>query len=142
MKVGNKYLVALAMVALLALLAVFGPSNFGAPAEATHGGMDTMSIGMDTSGNSAATLGALQQCARINRNGVMDADEDVTDGVIIDITAGNIPAYDTQGPPSASDDPGGIVGYQYTLNYPPTLFTVNSQESTTPAVNKLAANPG
>src|SRR4029450_3392939 len=92
MKVGNKYLVALAMVALLALLAVFGPSNFGAPAEATHGGMDTMSIDMDTSGNSAASLGALQQCARINRNGVMDADEDVTDGVIIDITAGDIPA--------------------------------------------------
>ena len=136
----SKRLRAGGLLAVLTFVLVLGSKSFSEPAEATHGGMDTMSIDMDTSGNSAASVGALQQCARINRNGFMDADEDVTDGVIIDVTAENVPAYDNHGTGNTSDDTGGIVGYQYTFNYPPAQFTINNQEATTPAVNILAAS--
>lgn len=35
---------------------------------------------------------------------------------------------------------GGITGYQYTLNYASSQFTVQAQEAKTPAVNIMAAN--
>lgn len=124
----------------LSLLAVFGATRFDQPALATHGGMDTMAIDMDSAGNSSSAIGSIQQCARINKNGSLDADEDVIDGVIIDVTAQNIPTYNNNGTADPSDDAGGIIGYQYTLNYPSSQFTVDAQQAKTSAVNILAAN--
>ena len=135
---------ALALIgAALGLAATLGPTGSNVPVQASHGGMDVMSIDMNTSGNTSGTVGTLQQCARINRNGFQDADEDVVDGLIFDVTAQNIPAYSNSGTPgSPGDDSGGIIGYQYELNYPPAQFTVGGLESNTSAVNILASAAG
>jgi len=52
-----------------------GPSG---PQPASHhpGGMDAMSIDMNVSGNTNSVLGAIQTCARINENNLVDADEE------------------------------------------------------------------
>jgi hypothetical protein len=46
--------------------------------EASHhpGGMDVMSIDMNISGNTNTALGPLENCARINENNLLDADEE------------------------------------------------------------------
>jgi len=138
-----KGLAAALLIAAVALLTVFGSDSFGGRVEASPGGMAVMSIDMDPTGNTSTSVGTLEQCARINKNGVKDADEDVVDGLIIDVTASGIPAFNDNGTPSnTADDSGGIVGYQYTLNYPPAQFTVGGQEASTPSVNILAANAG
>ena len=52
-----------------------GPAS---PQPATHhpGGMDAMSIDMNVAGNTNTVLGAIQTCARINENNLVDADEE------------------------------------------------------------------
>ena len=52
-----------------------GPSS---PQPASHhpGGMDAMSIDMNVAGNTNSVLGAIQTCARINENNLVDADEE------------------------------------------------------------------
>src|SRR6266508_1339277 len=130
-----------AFAAALSILVVFGPSSFGAATQASQGGMDAMSIDMDWTGNSSSAVGTIQQCARLQKDGILNFDEDgVADQMIIDVTAKGIAAYSDNGTPAdPSDDSGGITGYQYTLNYPSKL-TVAAQEATNSAVNVLAAN--
>lgn len=130
--------------ALVALLVTGAPRE--APAFASHaGGMDAMSIDMDPSAapaNTATTLGTREACARIDENNVLDADEDVVDGLGIDVTAGGVPPYDNNGTPGDSlDDSGGIIGYQFVLNYSSANLTVSSEVVDNPAINMMAANP-
>lgn len=70
--------------------------------------MEAMSIDMNPSAspaNTATSLGSRETSARINENNILDADEDVVDGITIDVTATNIPGSHP------------MEGYQYTLNY-------------------------
>src|SRR5438094_1689479 len=129
---------------ILGSLAFVGSSSLMRPADASNGGMDVMSIDTNASGNSADTVGTVDQCAQIQKDGVQNYDEDFIDGVIIDVTAQGISAYNDNGTPSdPSDDTGGLVGYQYTLTYP-SKFTVAyadaASASKDPTVNILAAN--
>ena len=98
---GNR--VALALVALLLLVGHVDS------ARANHlGGMEAMSIDMNPSAspsNTATSLGSRETSARINENNILDGDEDVVDGITIDVTATNIPVSHP------------MEGYQYTLNY-------------------------
>ena len=79
------------------------------PTRASHaGGMDAMTIDMDpsaTPANTATSIGSIQSCARINENGMMDADEDGIDTLTVDVLADNIP----------SDAPMNV--YMYHLGY-------------------------
>lgn len=135
----NRRFAALAVAAVGSLLVVLGATDLERT-EATHGGMDTMSIDMNPAGNSSGAVGTLDTCARINKNNTQDADEDFIDGLFVDITGEGIPAYNNNGTPSdASDDRGGLTGYQYALNYASQL-TVSSQETSSATVNILAAN--
>ena len=47
-----------------------------------------------TPGNTATSVGTIETCRRINKNGVLDADEDVVDGLYVDVVLANpgIPA--------------------------------------------------
>ncbi len=65
------------------------------PALASHaGGADNWLIDMDPTGNTATSIGSVETCARINRNGFQDADEDGVDSVQLDVVVGpaGIPA--------------------------------------------------
>ncbi len=102
-------------------------------AQANHaGGMEAMSIDMNPAAsppNTATSLGSRENSARINENDIRDADEDVVDGIIIDITATDIP---TSNP---------MDGYQYTLNYgtpPADKLCVIAHDSN----GLLRSNPG
>jgi hypothetical protein len=121
------------ILAILATVLVGASSN---DAIASHaGGMDAMSIDMDPGAapaNTATSVGSIEQCARINENGIVDADEDAEDALEVDITAEGIPAYDDHGtnpPDDFTDDRGGIIGYQYTLSYSQADLTVESHDA-------------
>jgi hypothetical protein len=83
--------------------------------------MDQMAIDLESSqfpANTPSSLGTRQVCTRINENNLIDADEDIVDGMIIDITAMGIPPFDDGGTPGdPTDDSGGITGFSYTLDY-------------------------
>src|SRR5205809_7251614 len=101
----KRYWSASALALILGSLAVVGSSSLMRPADASNGGMNVMSIDMNASGNSADTVGTVDQCAQINTG----------QSLIIDVVAQGIPAYNNNGTPSdPTDDTGGIVGYQYT----------------------------
>ena len=64
------------------------------------GGMDAMSIDMDsgnTPANTANTIGTREDCRRINENNSLDADETAVDSIDIDVTAGGVPPYSDGG---------------------------------------------
>jgi len=113
---------------------------------ATHGGMDAMSIDTNeeaTPANTSTSIGSREFCHRINENNVLDADEDVVDGLVIDITAEGIPPFNDGGTPGNQiDDSGGIVAYQFVLGYSSANLTVDSDIASNSAINILAANPG
>jgi hypothetical protein len=110
--------------------------------------MQAMSIDMDEESmpsNSSTNLGTRDLCRRVNENNTLDADEDVIDGLNIDITAKGIPPHHDSGTPgSYADDTGGVQTYGYTLNFPAAAahLLVSSFEFDNPAVNILARNPG
>ena len=82
--------------------------------------MQAMSIDMNeeaTPANTSSSLGSLESCARINENDILDADEDVVDGVNIDVTALGIPPYNDGGTTDPTDDTGGILAYSYVFGY-------------------------
>jgi uncharacterized repeat protein (TIGR01451 family) len=92
-------------LAALAVLSVGGSDSV----QANHtGGMDAMSVDMNpaaTPANSPTSLGSREGSARINENDILDADEDVVDGIFVDITATNIPASNP------------MTGFGYRLSY-------------------------
>jgi hypothetical protein len=108
--------------------------------------MDAMSIDMDeeaTPANTSSALGSRETCARIDENDVLDADEDVVDGLLIDVTASGVPAYNDGGTPGDfTDDTGGIIAYAYNFNYFSSVATVAGQMEASQATNMLARNPG
>ena len=79
----------LAVAAIAGLLFVLVLATFNLSpraALASHdGGADNFLIDMDPTGNAATSVGPIQGCARINKNGVQDADEDAIDTVFADI---------------------------------------------------------
>jgi hypothetical protein len=84
--------VVLAATALLFILSLGGQLR---PSLASHaGGADFFLIDMDPTGNTATSIGTVEPCARVNPNGIQDADEETIDSVDIDIVTGpaGIPA--------------------------------------------------
>jgi len=80
------------------------------PQPASHhpGGMDAMSIDMNVAGNTNSVLGALQTCARINENNLVDADEE--DILALSRTVGSATAT------SLTDASGGWLADQWAGN--------------------------
>jgi hypothetical protein len=79
--------------------------------------MDAMSIDMQeeaTPANTSSALGSRETCARVDENDVLDGDEDVPDGLLIDVTAAGVPAYNDGGTAAdPADDTGGMIAYVY-----------------------------
>ncbi len=129
------------LLAALPVLALFlGPADQGvAPAAAGHaGGMNAMSIDLNSAGNGATSLGVRQACRQVFENNAQDAGEDVVDGILIDVTAAGIPAVNTNGTTTVADDSGGIVSFSYQLAYSDANLTVQAQNVSL----LLAANGG
>lgn len=74
-----------------------------------QGGVDPLGMG----------FGAVETCARINENNIVDADEESADTAIINVVADNIP----------SDHP--MFAFAFTLNYDATKIRVASKGMTT-----------
>jgi hypothetical protein len=113
--------------------------------EHPNGGMHAMSIDMNEEAapaNSDSTLGTREICRRINENNLMDADEDVLDGLLMDVTAAGVPPYSDGGTPSdLFDDTGGMRVFIYDLNYSAANLTIAAKEATTAGLNFLVRNP-
>ncbi len=112
------------LIALVALAALWagGPLDGRESALASHaGGMDAMSIDMDPSAtpmNTSIIVGTRQDCARINENDMLDADEDTTaDTLTIDVTASVIPLSNP------------MTAFSYNLNYDEANLSMQSQAS-------------
>jgi hypothetical protein len=76
------------------------------------------SVDMDPTavpGNTAMSVGTRETCARINENGIMDADEDMVDTVEFDVTVTGIPAANA------------MIAYSYDLGYPTATRIVSHQ---------------
>lgn len=103
------------------------------PAQATHGGnADFMLIDMDPGAapaNTATSFGTIETCAQINENNFLDADEDAVDTLDIDVVV--------QGIPTPVSGHGGMIGFQFQLNYPKDDVMVASYDNEW----LLAANP-
>ncbi|HEV8574914.1 MAG TPA: hypothetical protein VGR43_09425, partial [Dehalococcoidia bacterium] len=137
----NMSLMAGGITILVAIVGLALAMNAGRGAQAQPAA--AFAIDMDTAGNNANTLGAREDCARIDVNGVQDGGEDVVDGLIIDVTAQGIAPYSNNGTPGDPlDDTGGITGYQYTVQYASAQLTVQADEFSTASVNMLANNSG
>jgi hypothetical protein len=115
-------------------------------ADHTGGPMQAISIDMNegaTPANTSSSLGTREACARINENDTLDADEDVIDGVLVDVTAEGIPPFHDSGTPgNPFDDTGGIDAFGFILNYSSASLTVDGEVNVNPAINILARNPG
>ena len=83
---------------------------------ASNGGMDAMSIDLDTSGNTATTLGPLDSCLQVQPG----------ETITLDITATNIPASNP------------MVGFAYLILYNDSMLTIETQDHQF----LLAATPG
>jgi hypothetical protein len=59
--------------------------------------MDAMSIDMDTTGNTSATIGPITSCHRIIENNVQDPGETGIDQITIDVTAQGCPLWKHEG---------------------------------------------
>jgi hypothetical protein len=119
---------------VLVVLAVLLSDATAERAGASHaGGMDAMSIDMDpgaSPANTATSVGSIEQCARINENDMLDADEDGVDEVTVDVTAEGIPLLDDGGTPTDQrDDHAGFLGFQYEIHYDEDQLTVQSGNS-------------
>ncbi|HET9476431.1 MAG TPA: thrombospondin type 3 repeat-containing protein [Dehalococcoidia bacterium] len=102
----------LAAAAIAGLLVVFAPHGLAVDSRAVlashRGGADNILLDMDPAGNTATSIGSIQSCARINPNGVQDADEDAIDAISIDVVTG------PQGIPAGNP----MIGFSYRLGYP------------------------
>lgn len=76
-------------------------------------GAQKFSVDMDPAqnpGNTKNSLGSRQDCARINENNKLDADEDFVDGVEFDVTAVEIPQESK------------MIAFGFSLKYDPNNF--------------------
>jgi hypothetical protein len=109
-----------AVIAAAVLIVLIDSSERPHSALASHtGGADNFLIDMDPTGNTATSVGSVQTCARVNPNGVKDADEDVIDGVGIDIMVGPL------GIPASNP----MIAFTYDLLYPPPLVVSAASHS-------------
>lgn len=107
---------AIAVIALLAVSFVAVPDQ----ASASHAaGADIFLIDMDPSGNTATSIGPVESCARINVNGVIDADEDGVDTVDVDVATG----------PAGIPASNPIIAYQFELTYPAAAVQVVGEDT-------------
>lgn len=117
-----------AVAVTIALLTAVSLTQAPERASAGHAGnADFFLIDMDPSGNTPTTIGTIEPCARINRNGVQDADEDGVDVVDLDITTGIV------GIPVSNP----VNAFEIYLNYP-----AGGQIVAVATDLLLAANPG
>lgn len=110
------YTVALAALALL-IVAVVAVSEGRSQAGEFAPGMEAMRIDMDVTGNDATTVGTVEQCARIDVNGVQDADETDIDTVTFDVVAINIPSI------------APMIAVGFSILYPEDVLTIQSANS-------------
>jgi len=87
-----RVLSAVAIVTVTAFLIYMGLDAAEDGADASSLSMDEMSIDMNPAGNTGTSIGSRQFCARIDENNILDADEEATDTVELDVTVLNIPA--------------------------------------------------
>ncbi|HET9477640.1 MAG TPA: thrombospondin type 3 repeat-containing protein [Dehalococcoidia bacterium] len=110
----------MATATLLAAWLIFAADD-GQTARANHeGGMDLMALDMHpgaTPANLATSIGSTEPCARINKNGFVDADEDSADAVWADVTATNIPSSTA------------MIAFGYTIGYDETGLTISSVDN-------------
>jgi hypothetical protein len=143
------------VVLLVAVLALAGMAARVANAQpATDMGIDTL-----VAGNANATVGTVDQCAQINEDDTINADEatnvdldgDTTpdpDILLVDVFVRGVPAYSDNGTPAdPTDDTGGIIGFQYDLQYPSASLTVVAQSLQSgnpfaPVTSLIAVNAG
>jgi len=85
---------------------------------ASHaGGAQSFAVDMNPfapSANTATSLSVRQTCARIDVNGVQNADEDGVDIVLVDVTASQFPIQ--------------VLGFEYHLSYPEAHLTVQAYD--------------
>jgi hypothetical protein len=104
--------------------------------------MDAMSVDMNTTGNTSSAVTSIESCARMNTNGIQDADETAVDTLTFDVTAQGVPAHNDSGTPgSPGDDTGGIIAYSFDLTFD-AGFTIQSEVVSSAAVNIVARNAG
>ena len=84
-----------------------------APGVAAAGNGTVFSIDLDPSGNTAASLGAPDDCASVDPGGL----------VTLDVTAEGIAAL------SSDMASGGITGFAYSLNFAPDISVVQAQHN-------------
>jgi hypothetical protein len=108
------YVAILAVLALvIAVVAAFSEGQ----TEAGFGtGMEALLIDMDVTGNDATTVGTIEQCARIDLNGVQDADETDVDTLTFDVVAINIPEI------------APMIAVGFGIFYPEDVLTIQSAD--------------
>jgi hypothetical protein len=120
-----------ALIAALALVAVFTAAVIIRDASAGvaptgPGSMQAMRFDMDATGNAATSLGPVEDCARINENNNLDADEDATaDTVEFDITASGIPDEQVGSPGHSSR----MIGFNVAFTYNEVQLTVQDVDT-------------
>jgi hypothetical protein len=112
-------------VVVFTSLAVAGMTVGPANAQSAN----TMALDMNITGNTSVLIPSIEQCARIDENGVQDADETGVDTLTVDVIIQGVPVYSDGGTPGdTNDDTGGTIGYQVVVNYPSATFTVASSQ--------------
>src|SRR5688500_13158691 len=99
----------LALGAISLLVAGFAVTASSDPATATHGGPDVIGVDMDTTGNTATSLGTIEPCVEVT------AGTDVT----FDLFVTNIPAPTGTG--------GGVIGWQVQFLYQDSTVPFQSE---------------
>lgn len=98
------------------------PDNLTPTPATPVGGMDAMSVDMDPSSapaNTATSIGSREFCARINENGIVDADEEEVDTLELDVTTGPL------GIPASSP----MIAFTFPLLYDPGTFSVIANDT-------------
>ena len=90
-------------------------------------GMTAMSVDTDTTGNTNATVGAIDACVQAAAG----------TSVTFDVTAQGIPPFNNGGDADPVSDSGGVTGYSFNLDYDAAVMTVASK-----TVMMLRANAG
>jgi hypothetical protein len=94
------------------------PTATPAAQAASTTGFEAMSIDLDTSGNSATTIGTTENCAEVDPGGT----------ITFDVTAKGIPPY-TEGDPNVSNDTsGGVMISDFTIAYDESPLTIESED--------------
>lgn len=100
---------------LIALAAIPQPVD---EAEGSHaGGADLFALDADPAGNTATSIGVVDDCARIVVNEVQDADEDDIDAVNVDAVVSNIPASTA------------MIAFGFTVSYDESALAIEAVDS-------------